>query len=352
MTGEVKHLVGEAPLVVVPSDELDEVLIEGNAGLRIEDGGVGVGTEVGGNDLVVNVLENTLHGAFGSGLHRGLDVVHGGGLLKADGQVNDGDVRSGNAHGHTGELAVELGNDLADSLRSAGGGGDDVVVNGTRAAQILLLGEAVNYGLSGGGGMDGGHETLNDAEVVVQHLRDGGEAVGGAGRVGDELHIAGVGVQIDAADEHRGVVLGGGGHDDVLGTGGDVAGGLLLGQEQAGGLDDIFSAYLCPRQVGGITLGEHGDGLAVDNDVVALGGDLALELAVHGVELQHIGQIIGRAQIVDAHDLDVGVIHAAAHDHTADTAKTIDTDFNAHKTSSSLTEYPKCMVCLELYALV
>ena len=127
---------------------------------------------------------------------------------------------------------------------------------------------------------------------------------------------------------------------------------LLLGQEQAGGLDNVLGADLGPGQVGGVTLSKHGDGLAVDNDVVALGGNFTLELAVHGVKLQHIGQVIGGAQVVNAHDLDVGVIHAAAHDHTADTAKTIDTDFNAHKTSSSLMEYPKCMVCLELYAVV
>ena len=52
---------------------------------------------------------------------------------------------------------------------------------------------------------------------------------------------------------------------------------------------------------------------------------------MHSVELQHIGQIIGGAKIVDAHDLNIGMVHAAAHDHTADTAETIDTDFDAHK---------------------
>ena len=59
-----------------------------------------------------------------------------------------------------------------------------------------------------------------------------------------------------------------------LAPGGDVAGGLLLGQEQAGGLDNVLGADLGPGQVGGVTLSEHGDGLAVDNDVVALGWKL------------------------------------------------------------------------------
>ena len=52
---------------------------------------------------------------------------------------------------------------------------------------------------------------------------------------------------------------------------------------------------------------------------------------MHGVVLQHIGQVIGGTQIVDADDLDLGVIDAGAEDHAADTAKTIDTDFDAHK---------------------
>ena len=88
--------------------------------------------------------------------------------------------------------------------------------------------------------MDGGHQTIGDAPLVVEDLGDGSQAVGGAGGVGDELHVGGVGVQVHAAHEHGGVVLGGGGHDDLLGAGVDVSLGLLLGQEQAGGLHDVL----------------------------------------------------------------------------------------------------------------
>ena len=179
--------------------------------------------------------------------------------------------------------------------------------------------------------MYGGHQTVGDTEVIVQHLGDGGQAVGGAAGVGDELHVGGVGVLVDAHDEHGGVVLGGGGHHHVLGAGGDVACGLLLGQEQASGLDDVLGAHLGPRQVGRVTLCEHGDGAAIDDDGVLGAADLALELAVHRIIFQHIGQIISGAKIIDTHDLDLGVVHAAAHDHTADAAEAIDTDFNAHK---------------------
>ena len=56
VTGEVDHLVGEAPLIVIPCNELYEVAVESDTGLCVEDGGVLVGAEVGGNDLVVNIL--------------------------------------------------------------------------------------------------------------------------------------------------------------------------------------------------------------------------------------------------------------------------------------------------------
>ena len=37
--GELNHLVGEAPLIVVPCHELNEVVVQSKTGLSIEDGG-------------------------------------------------------------------------------------------------------------------------------------------------------------------------------------------------------------------------------------------------------------------------------------------------------------------------
>ena len=120
----------------------------------------------------------------------------------------------------------------------------------------------------------------------------------------------------------------------MLGTGVNVALGLLLGKEQAGGLNDVLGAQLLPGQVVGIALGADGDALAVDDDVIALRLHLTVKLAVHGVVLQHIGQVIGRTQIVDTHDLDFRVVNGPADHHTADAAKAVDSNFNTHFESS------------------
>ena len=330
---ELKHLVGVADLVIVPADDLDKGIRQGDAGGGVENGGTGVAEEVGGNDGLVGVAEDALQLALAGLLHGNADLIVGGGLLEVDGQVNDGNVQRRNAHGHTGQLAVELGNDLADRTGCAGGAGDDVRGSRAAAAPILERG-TVHRLLCGGDRVDGRHQAVLDAEVLMQDLGNGGEAVGGAARVGDELHIAGIVLMVHAHDEHRGVVLARRGHDDLLCAGGDVTGSLFLRQEQAGGLDDILRAELAPLQVRGVSLAEHGNDLTVDDQRVLAAFDVSLAAAVHRIVLEHIGKVIGRAQIVDADHVDLGMLEAGTEHHTADTAKAVDTDFNRHKMRS------------------
>ncbi len=63
--------------------------------------------------------------------------------------------------------------------------------------------------------MNGGHETLDDAEVIVNNLGQGSKAVGGAARVGHNGHAWVVRILVDSHDEHGGV--GGRSGDNDLG---------------------------------------------------------------------------------------------------------------------------------------
>ena len=147
---EVDELVGITPLVIVPGDELYEMIVQHDACARIEDGGACVGVEVAGNDGLVGVADDALELlGLGSGLHGSLDLFIGGGLCERAGQVDDGNVDGGNPEAHTGQLAVEGGDDLTYGLGGAGGRGDDVVSRSTAAAPILL-GGTVDGELSGG----------------------------------------------------------------------------------------------------------------------------------------------------------------------------------------------------------
>lgn len=109
--------------------------------------------------------------------------------------------------------------------------------------------------MGGGGGVDGGHEAFDDAELVVEDLGERSQAVGGAGGVGDDLGALGiVGLEVDTADEHRSV-SGRSSDDDLLGTTLDVSVGLVHGGEDTGGLDNVVDASLAPRDGRGVLVG-------------------------------------------------------------------------------------------------
>lgn len=236
--------------------------------------------------LAIPSASLTLEVALGGLLDSLLDLVVGSTLLDADSQVDNGDVGGGDTHGHASELAVEVRNDLADGLGGTSAAGNDVLSSGT-ATTPVLGGRAVDDLLGGSVGVDGGHETLNDGELVVDDLGERGQAVGGAGRVGEHVDVGLVGLVVDAHDEHGGI-SGGSRDDNLLGTTLQVSASLVLGGEDTSGLDDVVGAGLAPGNLGGVLLCVELDGLAVDLQVVAIDLDGALELAVGAVISEHV----------------------------------------------------------------
>ena len=267
VVSELNKSVGVAPLVVVPGDDLHEAGVKLDTSTGVEDGGTGVGDEVAGDNLVFGVAEDSLHLVLGSMLHLLADLVVRGILGQLDGQVNDGDIGGGHAESHTSQLAVKLGDNLADSLGSASGGGDNVGTGGTTGSPVLAtLGGTVNGKLIDSDGVNGCHKTFGDAPVVIEDLGDGSKAVGGAGSVGHDGHVAVVLLVVDTHHEHGRVVLGGAGNDCLLGTTLDVSVALCLVNEDTGGLTDVVSAGLTPWDCGGILLGEDVDKVSIDLD--------------------------------------------------------------------------------------
>ena len=179
MGHQVQDLVGVAPLVVVPGDELHEVVVQHDAGGLVEDAGLAEARQVRGNHLVRGVGDDALHAVVGGVLNGHADIVIGGMVLQPGGEVHHGHIVGGHPEAHAGHLALQLRDDHAYGLGGAGGGGDDVAQN-TAACPPVPAGTGVHGLLLGGGGMDGGHEGLLNAEGVVDDLGHGGQAVGGA----------------------------------------------------------------------------------------------------------------------------------------------------------------------------
>ena len=139
--------------------------------------------------------------------------------------------------------------------------------------------------------MDGGHETLSNAELVVDDLGERGQAVGGAGCVGEDVDVLGVGLFVDTDDKH-GRVGRRGGDDDLLGTTLQVELGLFMLGEDTGRLDHVPDARVLPGDVGGVLFAVELDGLAVDNERVTLVVDRTLEDAVGTVVFEHVGGVV------------------------------------------------------------
>jgi len=98
---EIAHTAGVTPLVIVPGDELDKVGVELDSGPGIEDRGGGVADEVGGDEVLLAVLEDALVFTFRSLLDDRLDLIVGGSLLGADNEIDDGDIESGDTEGES-----------------------------------------------------------------------------------------------------------------------------------------------------------------------------------------------------------------------------------------------------------
>ena len=84
--------------------------------------------------------------------------------------------------------------------------------------------------------MDGGHQALDDTELVMDDLGERGQAVGCTGCVGDDSVFGVICLQVDTTNEHRGI-SGGSRDDDLLGATLQMSGGPAersLGNNQVG----------------------------------------------------------------------------------------------------------------------
>lgn len=334
MFEQVDNSGGVTVFVIVPGNKLDESWGQLDTSLGVEDGTSGVGEEIGGDDFFVGVTQETSQWTFFGGLlDNSTDFFVGGFLLQVDGQVNNGDVDGWDSEGHTGQLTLQFWQDLTDGLGGTGGGWDDVTGGGSTTSPVLV-GRTVDGLLGGGQGVDGGHQTGLDTEVIVDNLGQWGQTVGGTGGVGQDLDVGGVLVVVDTHDEHWGVGRRSG-DDNLLGTGVQVLGGTGDVLEDTGGVDNVVDAGGTPGDVFWVSFLEHLDLVVVDDQVLAFVRDGTLVLTVGGVVLEHVGGVFwGNERIIDGDDLDVWSGEGDSEDKSADSAEPVDTDSDSHVSCS------------------
>ena len=97
--------------------------------------------------------------------------------------------------------------------------------------------------------------------------------------------MTGVGLVIHTIHKHGCIVLGGGGHDDLLGAGGDVFLARLFSEEESGGFNYDISTYFIPLQFGRIFNSGQTNPLTSDDQRIPLNDDAAMETSMHRIML-------------------------------------------------------------------
>ncbi len=191
--------------------------------------------------------------------------------------------------------------------------------------------------LVAGVAVNGGHQTPVEAEVLVQNLDDGGQAVGGAAGVGKDVPVL-VAVLVVVDADHEGphaITFTRCGEDHLAGTSFNVHAGFLIGVEHTGGLDHQIHTPVFPGAVQRVAVGEELDLLAIDDHRVVSGFDLytGIELAQNRVVGQQVSAGLGVGGGVHPHNLQACVSTTAdptPHHIATNSAESIDRNAQGH----------------------
>jgi hypothetical protein len=180
--------------------------------------------------------------------------------------------------------------------------------------------------------MDRRHQPALDPGSLVQDLREGREAVGRAGGVGDDVVAVGVVgvVEVDAERDRDVRLLRRRRDDHLLGARLEVLRGVVTPGEPARRLDHDVDAQVGPWEACRVALREHPHLGAVDEDRAIPLLDLAWEAPVHRVVLEQVGERVHVRDVVQRNELDLGVVLVGgAEDVAPDAPEPVDPDLHS-----------------------
>ena len=288
-----------------------------------------IAREVLGDQFLFDVLEDALHGTFRSLLKGGVHFLGGRGLLDQHHEVNDRNIRRGDAHGVTIELTLQFGQHQADGLGGPGRSRNHRKRRCAGPPQILVgqVQDALVVGVS----VNRGHGSLEDLKAVVEDFRRRRQAVRRAGGVREDMVLGRV-IHLLIHAQHDGDVftLGRSGNDDLLHRAFQVFLGILGFGEQARGLNNHLYAERGPVDFGRIFHFEDADRFAIDADGVVPEANLGFEDAENRVVLQQMSESLGVGNIVNSDDFDPRIIQGGAQKVSSDAPEPVDSNLDWH----------------------
>ena len=138
--------------------------------------------------------------------------------------------------------------------------------------------------------MDGGHHAFDDADVFVQHFGNGREAVGGAGRVGDDSHVVGNHIIVHAVND-RCVNVGFArrGNKHFFRAAFQMHVGFGFAGKRARTFHDQINFQILPWQFGGVAGGEKWDFATVNNEMGCIVGNVGIKATVNSIKFGQMG---------------------------------------------------------------
>ena len=158
----------------------------------------------------------------------------------------------------------------------------------------------------------------------------GGEAVGGAGRRGNDGVVLGQSLLVDAVHDGGQVIAGRGGDDDFLCACVDVRLRFRFGGVETGAFEHDVYADFFPGQVSRILFGIDFDFLAVHDDCAVFRLDLVGESvsALRAVVFEQVGEHLRIGEVVDGDDFVTLCRKHLTECQTADSAEAVDSNSN------------------------
>ena len=186
--------------------------------------------------------------------------------------------------------------------------------------------------LVAGVGVDGGHVAVGDADQLVKHLGDRGQAIGGARAVRDDVVFGLQRLVVDAVDDGVVGAVGRGRDQHPLGAGGEQQGRLVARGEDAGAFHGDVDAQLLIGKLRGVFDRRHFDLVGADRDCVAGNRHGVREAAMDAVEAQQMGVGLNRPEVVDGDHFDVRAARLidGAQNIAPDAPEPVDRDTNRH----------------------
>ena len=108
----------------------------------------------------------------------------------------------------------------------------------------------------------------------------------------------------------------------------EVQGCLFAIGEDPGALVHEIGAPLFPRKSGGVFFSGELDLMRSDNERLTFNPNILVQRAVHGVVLEEVRDRFRAGEVVDADNFDIPSFQRQTCDFTANTSKTIDSDFD------------------------